>query len=108
MRRIDMTQHTPTPYTLDTEGDPSVIIAGPTEVFIASVSDPLSQLPITDEDYANAAFIVRACNCFDDMLEALDFLLPLVRVEKARLLTAEGIKDLDNFGQLLQKARGEV
>ena len=61
-----MAEHTPTPWRLDTRWS-RLIVQGPNNEDIASVFGTRS-----DEGKACAAFIVRAVNCHEELVAALE------------------------------------
>lgn len=65
--------HTPTPWRLD--NPESTLVIGSNERIIADCDHP--QLPDTEIE-ANAAFIVRAVNCHDDLVSALKNVMAMV------------------------------
>ena len=72
-----MSQHTPTPWTVDEAlARDNRVISGPNGEVVVEVAatldhDSTSDLLVDHERDANAAFIVRACNAYDDLLAAL-------------------------------------
>ncbi len=56
-----MSEHTPTPWAFETQTSFSHIVHGPGSESVCDVID-----------VRNAAFIVRACNNFDELVEALE------------------------------------
>lgn len=73
--------HTPGPWSLDydPEMSPNIWIVAPTNSGVAKVEicEHREGRPeeLNDEDWANAAFIVRACNSHDALLSACRALL---------------------------------
>lgn len=65
------TAHTPTPWKFTTEDAEygTSIITCSDDGYIGEVGAPFVE--IAEESKANAAFIVRACNSFDDLVAAL-------------------------------------
>lgn len=66
-------QHTATPWKLHVDGK-NILGAGSDKRFIAETSELLSEFanPYGDTTHlANAAFIVRACNNYQKLIEAL-------------------------------------
>ena len=96
-------KHTPTPWT-DSMGmaQRPVVTAVTHTADIAAMS--LSGGKSLDEAYANAAFIVRACNAHYDLVEALEATIPAMGTD---------ISDVDIVGVFakaraaLAKAKGE-
>ena len=72
-----MSGHTPGPWSIFDQHDATRInIRGPNEEFVADCadgfySDETDDWVMADESLPNAAFIVRACNNHDALLEAL-------------------------------------
>lgn len=93
-------------------------IAGPNNLVIARsgslVDGSLHQLvclvtpvsAMTDEDMANAELIVRACNCHDELCDALEGLCAWVDSIKIRK-SNEGIAASSAAYRAIKKARGE-
>jgi hypothetical protein len=86
MKNNELTvKHTPTPWKILPGGADRIhagknaechkIVSCYTENEYAEKHDQ----SFSAEDFANAAFIVRACNNFDDMLEALKLAEPIAR-----------------------------
>ena len=70
-----MNKHTPTPWSYQHKSDAYThIIRGPNNRFICQFHQSTD-----DTTKANAAFIVRACNAHDQLVEALE--LALARAE---------------------------
>ena len=67
-----MSEHTPTPYHVGMR--PGPIVYGPSGEMVA---DCCIITNTSDENKAIAAFIVKACNSHEELLEACKFLQPL-------------------------------
>ena len=68
------TQHTPGPWTeIPANGAP----AGYSFTILHNM-DPIADIPDGENDEANAQFIVRACNCHEDLLAACRALMAYV------------------------------
>jgi hypothetical protein len=101
-----MTEHTPTPWAVEDTGCGIEIVSGNfvvAEILPADGKDP------TDQDRANAAFIVRACNAHDELVRALEAIAECATPDfddagfqrRARI-------DLQNIARAaIRKARGE-
>lgn len=100
-------QHTPTPFEVS---------RFQTKLYISDKFQNIAEIMplhsrITEIEEANAAFIVRACNCHDELVAACKSILDKDRPElekvKAELFRqAPEIRLLLN--NALQKARGEI
>lgn len=89
-----MTKHTPTPWVNNGEG---IIVCNDGDVFTMSTT-----LLDDKEREANAAFIVKAVNCHDELVEALEIAYKnLSGYEKGSIT---GIK----ISAALTKAKGEA
>ena len=86
--------HTPTPWDRD-EGDFTIYSLEDSSEIASMTSDDA----VLDD--ANAAFIVRACNSFDDLVAAL------ARCE-AMVSTDQGPPNWDWIRSVLKNARGET
>ena len=62
--------HTPTPYKIEVDTDPITILGRDGMEVIAHCGS--SKIP---SNHRKAAFIVRACNAHDDLVEALEMLM---------------------------------
>jgi len=105
---MTQTQHTPTPYMQKAQSDKAgdgwtriVNLGSGTEVAKISSIHKKGQRKAGDFEIeeANAEFIVRACNSFDDMLEALE------NVAIDGNIRGEFLSYIQN---VIQKARGEI
>jgi hypothetical protein len=67
MSKPETTKHTPTPWILS--GNMGAIYSMSPEASHGGVADRVCRCG--PEGLANAAFIVRACNCHEELLEAL-------------------------------------
>ena len=67
----DETKHTPLPWRANFKGEARCFIEGPGDDY-CSIATMARWFPPFDreEQRANSYFIVRACNCHDDLLEA--------------------------------------
>lgn len=68
--------HTPTPWKVGEDESNPEMITGPTNDdgsfnYVAEIFYSKSPYDMTPTEKANAEFIVRACNAYDDMLAAL-------------------------------------
>ena len=99
-------KHTQLPWAVHND---DTILGGPHNRVVADCENTPAALrpsPATDQDKANAAFIVRACNAHADLVEALGRLI--------WLQTSQGVRDdemyqaMESAGTALAKAKGEA
>jgi hypothetical protein len=62
------TEHTPTPWDRKNTGTPT---GNPGHLLFAGTRKIARLVELDEENYANAEFIIRACNAHDDLLTAL-------------------------------------
>ena len=81
-----MVEHTPTPWKAEPEYE------GDKQVFIHKDGRSIADCAMGyGDDEANAAYIVRACNAFPDLVKALEAASPIVsdRAAGGRMLTSK-------------------
>ena len=94
---MTQTQHTPTPF--EDSGNVEII-----KIKNVVTLEPIAFLkPGYPQNKANAEFIVRACNSFDDMLEACEWAYKVLSENLDRRQDAMSV-----LQAAIKKARGEV
>lgn len=90
--------HTPTPYKIEVDTDPITILGRDGMEVIAHCGS--SKIP---SNHRKGAFIVRACNAHDDLVEALEMLMQ-TRQEEEHLIRLASYRQAESA---LKLARGE-
>jgi hypothetical protein len=97
-----MTQHTPTPWEIEA-------ISG--DLVLAAVGDEcvIAYLPPNPNRAANAAFIVRACNAHEQLVEALQAAVQQAEAEHAASMRAcDRHNNSDGVGQRFDYATPKI
>ncbi len=95
-----MTKHTPGPWTVSV-GKKSRIMAR--EIILAECWDEVYGPETQAESEANAAFIVRACNAHEDLLNACEVALSQLTEDREEYLDS----DIQQIKDAIAKARGQ-
>ena len=92
-------KHTPSPWHIDQWRK---ITAQGETLSICGVSQPTGRVADDDIGYANAAFIVQACNSHDDLVAALEDLLGMLEFEKHAYRI-----EIESASNTLKRAKGK-
>lgn len=105
-KNLEIRLHTPLPWKI---GRVDTLVTAADQRGICSTGgyadNRIDSEELAEENRANAAFIVRACNSHYDLLEALEALMPIAEKMQGKL--AGVVEAILNAEDALIKARGQ-